>query len=131
MCYRFSRACFVRFQTEISAAACTTAAAGTAGVFGPRGRTARRRPVPGGRVRRVRPQHPEPADVQGGARGHAGPGQRGDGRGPGDQRRGRVDQAVRRVRGDALRRVVHDGLVAGRRHVARRLPEAGHRPPEQ
>lgn len=130
---------FVRFQTKISAAAAgttaatgttattdTTAAAGTAGVFGPRGRTARRRPVPGGRVRRVRPQHPESADVQGGARGHAGPGQRGDGRGPGDQRRGRMDQAVRRVRGDALRCVVHNGLVAGRRHIARRLPEAGY-----
>lgn len=76
-------------------------------------------------MRRFRPQHPEPADVQGRPGGHVGPGQRDHGRGQGDQRRGRVDQTVGRVGRGPLRRVVLDRLVVGRRHVARRLPEAG------
>lgn len=72
------------------------------------------RPVSRGRVRRVGPQRPEQADVRRGADRDAGSGERRVGRGPGDQRRGRVDKSERGVRGHVLRSVVRDRLVSGR-----------------
>lgn len=129
MQFSFKSVSFV--QVEVSSTThATSAAAGSRGpataattATATAAATARR--VQGGRVRRLGTQHPQPADVQGHARGHARPGQRRVSRGQGDQRRGRVDQVVRRVGRRALWRVVCDCLVAGRRHFTRRVPETG------
>lgn len=101
------------------------AAKSTRAGFGPSRRAAGQ--VQGRGVRRLGTQHPKSADFQGHSGGHARPGQRRAGRGQGDQRRGRVGQTVRGVGCRSLRRVLRDSLVAGRRHVTRRVPETGKR----
>lgn len=78
-------------------------------------------------MRSFRPQHPEPAYVQGGPGGHAGPGRRRVGRGQGHQQRRGLDKVVRRVGRDPLRRVLCHSLVPGGRHVTRDLLETGKR----
>lgn len=121
--------CFTFPQTKVSsttgaASAATTGSRRPAATATPTATTAAS-PVQSSGMRCLGTQHPQSADVQSYARRYARPGQRRVGRGQGDQWRGRVDQVVRRVGRRALRRVVCDCLVVGRRHFARRIPETG------